>query len=55
MNFYCIHIQLIHNSQGGHNLYNLSTHDIRQYVNVIPMTTTVIESVERLDEGMKSY
>jgi len=45
-----IYIWPIYNQQGGHYLYNLSTHDYitRQYVTVILMTTAVIEAVEHL-------
>ena len=43
----CIYIQPIYNQQGGHYLYNLSTHDYitRQYVTDITMTIAVIEEV----------
>ena len=45
--------------QGGHYLYNLSTHEYitRQYVTLIPMTTTVIEAVECLAkaDGMTNF
>ena len=55
----CIYIRPIYNQQGGHYLYNLPTHDYinRQYVTVIPMTTAVIEAVERLAkaDGMTSF
>ena len=55
----CIYIQPIYNQQGGHYLYNLSTHDYinRQYVTVILMTTAVIEAVECLAkaDGMTSF
>ena len=54
----CIYIRpLLENTQGGHELYDLTSHKVitRQYVTILPMPPAVVDKVQKkaYAEGMK--